>query len=85
MHRVVVLAEVFNPNSAVGTGLLDEVVAAEDLLDAARMKAGELMSLNHSAFAATKLRTREAVLPALRQAMDTDDAELANTPLTADR
>jgi enoyl-CoA hydratase len=85
LHRVVVLAEVFNPNSAVGTGLLDEVVGAEDLLDAARTKAGELMSLNHSAFAATKLRTRETMLPALRLAMDTDDAELANTPLTAER
>ena len=85
IHRVVVLAEVFNPNSAADIGLLDEVVPAEELLDAARSKAGELLALNHSAFAATKLRTRETILSALRAAMDADDAELVNIPLTADR
>jgi enoyl-CoA hydratase len=73
---VVVLAEVFNPNSAVGTGLLDEVVPSGDLLIAAQAKAGQLMALNRTAFAATKLRIHEGALSNLRAAMEADDAEL---------
>jgi enoyl-CoA hydratase len=76
IDRVVVLAEVFNPNSAVRTGLLDEVVPAADLLPAAHAKASELRVLNRAAFAATKLRLHGVALSKLRAAMEADDTEL---------
>jgi enoyl-CoA hydratase len=76
IDRVVVLAEVFNPNSAVRTGLLDEVVPAADLLPAAHAKASKLRVLNRAAFAATKLRLHGVALSKLRAAMEADDTEL---------
>jgi len=76
IDRVVGLAEVFNPNTAVRTGLLDQVVPAADLFGAAHAKASELMALNRPAFAATKLRLHEVGLSKLRAAMEADDAEL---------
>jgi enoyl-CoA hydratase len=76
IDRVVVLAEMFNPNSAVGTGLLDEVVPADALLASAQAKATQLMTLNPAAFAATKLRIREGALTNLRSAIESDDTEL---------
>jgi enoyl-CoA hydratase len=77
IDRVVILAETFNPNSAVHTGLLDELVPAEELLERARGKAIELASLNHSAFVATKLRIREDTLANLRSALRADGEELS--------
>lgn len=73
--RAVILAEVFDPNSAAEVGFLDAVVPAEDVLDVARSKAAELMTLNLAAHAATKLRAREATLAALRAAIEADDAD----------
>jgi enoyl-CoA hydratase/carnithine racemase len=76
IDRVVVFAEIFSPDSAVGVGLLDEVVAADELLASARARATLMMTLNLKAFAATKLRIREGALQSLRVAIDADDAEL---------
>jgi enoyl-CoA hydratase len=78
IDRVVVLAEIFNPNSAVATGLLDEVVPAQDLLESAQAKASQLMALKHSAFVATKLRIRAGTLSALRSAIEADDEEMGS-------
>jgi enoyl-CoA hydratase len=72
--RVVVLSEVFSPETAVEAGLLDEV--AETVLQTAHAKAVELKKLHPGAFAATKLRLRHDALALLRAAMDEDDAEL---------
>jgi enoyl-CoA hydratase len=76
IDRVVVMAEMFNPNSAVAIGLLDEVVPEGDLLESAQAKATQLMALSHTAFAATKLRIRAGTLSALRTAIEADDEEL---------
>jgi enoyl-CoA hydratase len=76
IDRVIVLAEVFNPNSALATGLLDEVAPVGGLLEAAHAKASALMALNRPAFAATKLRIHDGTLSKLRAAMEADDAEL---------
>jgi len=78
LDRVVAHAEVFNPNSAMDVGVLDEVVPADDLLDTARSKATELMALNQSAFSTTKLRAHENGLSALRLAIEADCAELSS-------
>ena len=74
--RAVILAEVFTPATAVDAGFLDEVVSADELLDVARQRAARLMTLHRRAHAATKLRSREATLVALRAAIEADDAEM---------
>jgi len=76
VHRALVLAEVYAPDDAVAAGMLDRVVPAADLADAARAAAARLAQLDAGAHAATKLRTREATLQALRAALDADDLEL---------
>lgn len=67
-------AEVYTPAAAVGAGFLDSVVQAEDLTAAAMTKAEELTGLVMTAHHATKLRSREPWLTALRAAMEADDA-----------
>jgi enoyl-CoA hydratase len=73
LHRALVLAEVFAPDDAVAAGLLDRVVPAGELAEAARSTAARLAQLDAGAHAQTKLRTREATLQALRAALDADD------------
>jgi len=74
--RAVILAEVFTPETAIHAGFLDEVAAADEVLDVARQRAARLMTLDGRAHAATKQRSREAMLVALRAAIEADDAEM---------
>jgi len=74
--RAVILAEVFTPQTAIHAGFLDEVAAADEVLDVARQRAARLMTLDWRAHAATKQRSREAMLVALRAAIEADDAEM---------
>jgi len=74
--RAVILAEVFTPETAISAGFLDEVVAAEELIETAVRRAARLMTLDQRAHAATKLRARAAMLDALRAAILADDAEM---------
>jgi len=74
--RAVLLAEVFDPESAVEAGILDTLVPADDLLAASARKLDALMDLDPAAHAATKLRARAATLEALRGAIEADDEEL---------
>ena len=74
--RAVILAEVFTPETAIHAGFLDEVAAADEVLDVARQRAARLMTLDWRAHAATKQRSREAMLVALRAAIEADDAEM---------
>jgi enoyl-CoA hydratase len=74
--RAVILAEVFSPETAIGAGFLDEVAPADELLDVARQRAARLTTLDRRAHAATKLRSREAALTAIRAATLADDAEM---------
>jgi enoyl-CoA hydratase len=76
-QRAVNLAETFNPDSAVGAGFLDGVVAVDELLDTAQTTAGHLGGLDLAAHAATKQRTRD--LRGLRAAVDADRAEFTAT------
>lgn len=71
-HRAVALAEVYTPENAVDAGFLDRVVAPGDVHGAARTTATELGKLDLDAHAATKLRTREPALHALRVAIGAD-------------
>jgi enoyl-CoA hydratase len=73
--RAVVIAEVFPPEDAVSAGLLDRLVSAGELADAAARAAADLARLDLDAHAATKLRVRRLAGPALREAIDADDAE----------
>lgn len=76
-QRVMNLATLYTPDSAVEAGLLDRVVAPEELLPTARKTAAALAELNLAAHAATKLRVRAPALAALRAAIDEDRAELS--------
>lgn len=71
-HRAVALAEVYTPEIAVDAGFLDRVVAPDDVHDAALTTATALGKLDLDAHAATKLRTREPALHALRAAIGAD-------------
>ncbi len=71
--RAVSLAEVFQPDDAVGAGFLDRAVPADELTEAAAGKAAELAALDPVAHAATKLRARQPVLAAIRAAIEADD------------
>jgi enoyl-CoA hydratase len=73
--RAVGLAEVFPPDDAVAAGFLDQVVPVAQLAQAAAAVAAELASLDLDAHAATKLRARQLAQVALREAIETDDAE----------
>src|SRR5436190_9263653 len=60
--RVLINAEIYDPTRAVEAGLLDQVVPADAVIDAAVGKAQELGALNLAAHAATNERTRQATL-----------------------
>jgi enoyl-CoA hydratase len=72
--RVVNNAEVFWPEDAVTAGCLDQVVAADELAAVARAHAEQLGTLNMTAHAGTKLRTRRQALDAIRLAIEADNA-----------
>ena len=68
-----------NPQQALAAGILDELAAAADLMQAGLLAARRLASLNAEAFSATKLRLREPTLLALRKAIDLDLAQWSAT------
>ena len=68
-----------NPQQALAAGILDELAAAADLMQAGLLAARRLAGLNAEAFAATKLRLREPTLLALRKAIDLDLAQWSAT------
>lgn len=71
-HRVLNLSEVYTPADGVAAGLLDRVVAADDLLPTATSLASSLAGLDKRAHASTKLRAREPALNAIRAALEMD-------------
>lgn len=71
-QRTVINAEIFSPEDAVAAGYLDKVVAAEALDGAAHEAVGTLAALDRATHTATKLRTREQALAAVRGAIDLD-------------
>ena len=74
-NRAVLLAETFDPESAVAAGFLDRVVPAAELLDSAYRLAGELSKLDARAHAESKLRLRKGVLEAIAIGSALDDED----------
>ena len=71
-NRALINAEIFTPQQAISAGFLDQVVPASEILSIAETKALELSKLNMPSHAATKLRIREHVLPAIRNVIERD-------------
>ncbi len=67
------LATVFSPRGAVEAGYLDEVVAADDLHDAALERAGALAGhVRRTAFGLTRLTTRQRTIDHILSTLDED-------------
>lgn len=71
-HRAIVLSEQFDPESAAAAGILDRVVAPDDVAGAAQELAVALTALDGKAHATTKARTREEFAVRLRAAIERD-------------
>ena len=74
-QRAVLLAEPFNPDTAVGAGILDEVTNEALFENRVAEIATALATLDLGAQRATKQRTRRPLLEALASAIALDDAE----------
>lgn len=71
-QRSVINAEIFTPQGAVAAGFLDQVVAPEELMNAAREMAQQLKKLNMTAHKNTKRKVRKDLLDALDAAIVLD-------------
>ncbi|APW44129.1 crotonase/enoyl-CoA hydratase family protein [Rhodoferax saidenbachensis] len=71
-QRAVINAEMFNPQSAMGAGFLDAVVAPEELMPAALAMARHFKKINLKSHAATKLKVRKTLLDTLDAAIAQD-------------
>jgi enoyl-CoA hydratase len=76
-NRATILAEPFEPGSAVEAGFLDRACDPADLWDTIHGITGELAKLDLDAHKATKLRARKAALAAVHDAIAADYAALA--------
>lgn len=70
--RATVTGTMFDPEGAVVAGLLDTVVAPEDLHARARAVAADLAGLDRRAHAGTKRRARQVVADELHRAIDSE-------------
>lgn len=75
-QRALNLAAPYTPDTAVEAGFLDSTVPEEQLLHAAMSAAKLIGGLDRAAHRATKLRTRQAALSALRTAIELDQADV---------
>src|SRR3954452_318631 len=76
VNRVLINAEVYDPEHAVVAGLLDRVAPGDELIDTAIATARGFTALDMQAHATTKRRTRQASLAALRAAIENGDLRL---------
>ncbi len=65
-ERAVVLSEAFSPEQALSVGIIDELVAPEDLIDTAKSRAESFLKLDAKAHAVSKVRLRKDVLDEIR-------------------
>lgn len=77
-QRSVINAEMFNPQTALVAGFLDQVVPADQLMVAANVTAQEFKKLNLKAHAQTKLKVRKDLLEALDAAIAIDKLTTLN-------
>jgi enoyl-CoA hydratase len=82
-NRATVIAEVYDPDTAVAAGFLDRTVGAAELAGTARDVAGQLRTLDMDAHTATKLRARNKALAAIRMAIDLDYGDASPQRLPA--
>lgn len=71
-QRSVINAEIFTPQGAVTAGFLDQVVARDELMNAAREMAQQLKKINMTAHKNTKRKVRKDLLDALDAAIVLD-------------
>ncbi|MFV8570303.1 crotonase/enoyl-CoA hydratase family protein [Marinobacter sp. SBS5] len=74
-YRSVVNAEIFNPESAISAGILDELVAPEQLMERAKAVAAQYKQLNMRAHKQTKLKVKAEYLATLDRAIEQDAAQ----------
>ena len=70
--KAVGLAHFFDVDEALEAGFLDEAVESDKVLAAATLKAEEILKLDMDAHKGSKLRLREPMLSALREAINMD-------------
>lgn len=66
------LAKIYEPETALAAGYLDEVVPADQLLERAKAEAARLGGLPRSAFTATKTRLRGKTIELINSTLDAD-------------
>lgn len=71
-QRVVTQAELYDPKGALELGLIDGVVAEDDLLEAAATKAQQLAELDKRAFKRNKQLMRAELIEAMHKALAVD-------------
>ena len=76
LARATLMAQIYAPDDAVRAGYLDEVVAADALLDRARQEAARLGALPKVAYRATKARLRGATIQHIRGSLEADMAQI---------
>jgi enoyl-CoA hydratase len=65
----------FSPSDAIAAGFLDKIVAADELMAAAKTEANRLAGLNLTAYRGTKLKVRGGLLKILDDAIALDYQE----------
>ena len=74
LTRSVINGELFDPNTAVLAGFLDQIVESEELMTTANEIAKQLLKLDLVAHHGTKLKERKEILAALDKAVKLDAA-----------
>jgi len=72
LSEATLLAQIYAPIHALNTGYLDRVVDADQVIEAAMVKAYELSSLQSAPFHATKKRLRQATIDHIRATVEED-------------
>jgi len=72
LTRSVINAELFDPQTAILAGFLDQVVEEQQLMTTAQKLAKQMLSLDMAAHHATKLKERKEILAALDAAIEVD-------------
>jgi enoyl-CoA hydratase len=70
------LAKIYDPESAQRAGYVDVVVAADQVLETAKVEAARLGAFSRSAYQATKKRLRGASIAHVTSSLDSDMQDL---------
>jgi enoyl-CoA hydratase len=70
--QATLLAQIYDPATALDAGYLDEVAAPDQVLDRAKAEAARLGALPRSAFSATKTRLRGKTIDFIKSTLESD-------------